>query len=85
MRCPLPLVDATACDLSVGADIVPNPLQNRPGEFLDVWPNGNALLITNGKGDERVVEQFAIKSAEVMPYVSRVPKHRSDVIRKNGT
>ncbi|MBN8924372.1 MAG: hypothetical protein J0I96_14945 [Rhodanobacter sp.] len=60
----------TACDLSVGDEIAPNPFQRRPGGFLDVWPRGNTLSITRGQGDDRVVEQFSIKSAKVMPYTS---------------
>ena len=54
----------TACDLTVGEHIVPNPLQSHPGEFIDVWPRQNVLSITRGVGNDQIVEQFKIKSAK---------------------
>jgi hypothetical protein len=62
--------DPTACDLSVGEEIAPNPLQTRPGDFLDVWARQDTLSITKGTGSEQVVEQFIIRSAKVLPYTT---------------
>ena len=44
-----PASDPTQCDLTVGEQIVPNPLQQRPSEFVDVWPRQDKLSITSGK------------------------------------
>lgn len=58
----------TACDLTAGERIVPNPLQMRPGEYVDVWPRQDVLSITRGDGKDRVEEQFTIKSAKNLPF-----------------
>ena len=63
-----PVKGPTACDLSVGEEITPNPFENRPGGFLDVWARQGVLSITKGTGSERVIEQFNIQSAKVVPY-----------------
>ena len=61
----------TACDLSVGEEIAPNPFQTRPGGFLDIWVRQGILSITKGTGSEQVVEQFTIQSAKVLPYADK--------------
>lgn len=61
----------TACDLSVGEEIAPNPLRNRLGGFLDVWPRQDTLSITKGTGNDQVIEQFTIQSAKVVPYAEQ--------------
>jgi len=63
-----PASGPTQCDLTVGEQIVPNPLQQRPGEFVDVWPRQDKLSITSGKGGDQVIEQFTIKSATTLPF-----------------
>ena len=60
----------TACDLTVGEEIAPNPLQNRPGGFLDVWPRQDTLSIPKGTGNDQIIEQFTIRSAKVVPYAA---------------
>ena len=62
----------TACDLSVGEEIAPNPFQNRPGGFLDVWARQDILSIIKGSGNEQVVEQFTIQSAKVVSYAAGI-------------
>lgn len=62
----------TACDLSVGDEIAPNPFQTRAGGFLDVWVRQDVLSITKGSGSEQVIEQFSIKSAKVVPYADGI-------------
>ena len=57
-----------ACDLTPGETITPNPLGRSPGEFLDVWPRGEKFSITRGNGDDRVIEQFTVKSARAVAY-----------------
>lgn len=57
----------TGCDLLVGQTLVPNRLGTRPGEFLDVWQLGDTLFITRGKGDDRIHQQFTVRSAKVLP------------------
>jgi hypothetical protein len=57
-----------ACDLTPGQTITPNPLGRSPGEFLDVWPRGDKFSITRGSGDNRVIEQFTVKSARAVAY-----------------
>ena len=57
-----------ACDLTVGETIVPNPFGQKPAPFLDVWPRGDKLSITSGDGDNRVIEQFTVKSARAVAY-----------------
>ena len=61
-----PVKGASSCDLLVGRTLVPNRLGTRPGEFLDVWQLGDTLFITQGKGPDRVHQQFTVRSAKVL-------------------
>ncbi|WP_457097886.1 hypothetical protein [Lysobacter sp. P5_B9] len=61
-----------SCDLTAGETIVPNPLGQQPGEFVDVWPRGDKLSITRGDGDSRVLEQFTVKSARAIAYAGGI-------------
>ena len=61
-----PVRGASSCDLLVGRMMIPNRLGTRPGDFLDVWQLGDALFITEGKGRDRVHQQFSVRSAKVL-------------------
>lgn len=60
------VVGPDSCNLIVGQNLVPNRLQTRPGEFLDIWQSGDKLFITKGKGADRIHQQFSIRSAKVL-------------------
>ena len=61
-----PVKGPNSCNLLVGRTLFPNRLGTRPGEFLDVWQLGDTLFISQGKGDDRVHQQFTIRSAKVL-------------------
>jgi hypothetical protein len=56
----------TACDLIVGDTFIPKRLPSDAREFLDVWQNGDTMFITKGRGEERVHQQFSVKSAKIL-------------------
>jgi len=59
-----------ACHLQVGRMIIPNPLppEGKRQEFVDVYEMpGETLSITEGDGDNRVIQQCAILKYEVLP------------------
>ena len=61
-----PVKGPNACNLLVGGTLLPNRLGTRTGDFLDVWQLGDTLFITQGKGNDRVHQQFTIRSAKVL-------------------
>lgn len=64
-----PVKGPDACHLVVGRLIVPNPLpKDKRSEFLDVFEMPDEVLsITEGDGNDRVMQQFTILKYEVLP------------------
>ena len=59
-----------ACHLQVGKLIVPNamPGKGKEQEFLDIYEMPDEMLsITEGRGDDRVLQLFKIITYEVLP------------------
>jgi hypothetical protein len=59
-----------ACHLQVGRMMIPNPLPRpeKGNEFLDIFEMPTeTLAITEGKGADRVEQQFTILKYEVLP------------------
>ncbi len=53
-------------DLIVGETLLPKRFTQTDNEFLDVWQTGNTMFIAKGRGQDRVHQQFSIKSATVI-------------------
>ena len=58
---------ATACALAVGQVIVPKVMPDKPEEFVDVYAQNDFLTITQGEGQDRVMQGFAVLSATLEP------------------
>jgi hypothetical protein len=57
-----------ACDLRVGEMMVPNPLAKDAKDFLDVWEMPtDTLVITKGRGSDKVTQSLSILKYEVVP------------------
>lgn len=64
------ILSENACHLQVGKLIVPNPMQGKgkEQEFVDIYERPDEMLsITEGRGDDRVLQQFKILKYEVLP------------------